>query len=247
MRCLPNSEPGGFFIIIPSIYAVAKACYFGRKQQFGGEMESYFHWFDLLGIAVFAVSGTLAAWRNQMDGFGVIVLASVTAIGGGTLRDVILNTPVIWINNNSYFYAILLAAGATILLVRNRLTIPHNTLQLFDALGLAFFVIMGTQKALDHGTSTMVAILLGTMSGVCGGMIRDVLCREVPMVFRGELYAVTCIVGGIVYTGLLALGVTQFPAMISGMAALLMLRLAAMKWQLTIPVFSKHHNELNEP
>ncbi|MDP2714328.1 trimeric intracellular cation channel family protein [Rheinheimera sp.] len=210
-------------------------------------MEHYFHWFDLLGIAVFAVSGTLAAWRKQMDGFGVIVLASVTAIGGGTLRDLILNVPVIWINNNSYFYAIFIAAAATILLVRNRLTIPHNTLQLFDALGLAFFVIMGTQKALDHGTSTMVAILLGTMSGVCGGMIRDVLCRDIPMVFRGELYAVTCIFGGVVYTGLLALGVAQLPAMLSGMAALLLLRLAAMKWQLTIPVFSKHHNELNEP
>jgi len=210
-------------------------------------MEHYFHWFDLLGIAVFAVSGTLAAWRKQMDGFGVIVLASVTAIGGGTLRDLILSAPVIWINNNSYFYAIFIAATGTILLVRNRLTIPHNTLQLFDALGLAFFVIMGTQKALDYGTSTMVAILLGTMSGVCGGMIRDVLCRDIPMVFRGELYAVTCIFGGVVYTGLLALGVAQLTAMLSGMTALLLLRLAAMKWQLTIPVFSKHHNELNEP
>lgn len=210
-------------------------------------MELYFHWFDLLGIAVFAISGTLAAWRNQMDGFGVIVLASVTAIGGGTLRDVILDLPVIWINDNSYFYAIVVAAVATILLVRNRLTIPHNTLQFFDALGLAFFVIMGTQKALDHGTSTMVAILLGTMSGVCGGMIRDVLCREIPMVFRGELYAVTCIVGGVVYTSLLAFGVSQLVAMLCGMVSLLLMRLAALKWQITVPVFVKHHNELNEP
>jgi uncharacterized membrane protein YeiH len=210
-------------------------------------MESYFHWFDLLGIAVFAISGTLAAWRKQMDGFGVIVLASVTAIGGGTLRDLILDVPVIWINNNSYFYAIFIAAVGTILLVRNRLTVPHNTLQLFDALGLAFFVIMGTQKGLDNGTSTLVAIMLGTMSGVCGGMIRDVLCREVPMVFRGELYAVTCIVGGGVYTGLLALGSAQLIAMLCGMTALLLLRLAAIKWQLTIAVFSKHHSELNEP
>jgi uncharacterized membrane protein YeiH len=210
-------------------------------------MESYFHWFDLLGIAVFAISGTLAAWRKQMDGFGVIVLASVTAVGGGTLRDLILDVPVIWINDNSYFYAIFIAVVATILLVRNRLTVPHNTLQLFDALGLAFFVVMGTQKGLDNGTSTMVAILLGTISGVCGGMIRDVLCREVPMVFRGELYAVTCIVGGAVYTGLLALGAAQLTAMLCGMLALLALRLAAIKWQITIPVFSKHHSDLNEP
>ena len=201
-------------------------------------MESYFHWFDLLGIAVFAISGTLAAWRNQMDGFGVIVLASVTAIGGGTLRDLILNAPVIWINNNSYFYAIFIAAAATILLVRNRLTIPHNTLQLFDALGLAFFVIMGTQKALDHGTSTMVAILLGTMSGVCGGMIRDVLAREVPMVLQKEIYATACILGGILYTLALEVNVDRVTAMLISMLGVFGLRVAAIYWHLSLPTFS---------
>ena len=202
---------------------------------------------EVVATLAFALSGILVGARKRLDAVGVCVVAFLAAFGGGTLRDLILDVPVIWINNNSYFYAIFIAAIGTILAVRNRLTIPHNTLQLFDALGLAFFVIMGTQKALDNGTSAMVAIMLGTMSGVCGGMIRDVLCREVPMVFRGELYAVTCIFGGVVYTGLLALGVAQLPAMLSGMLALLLLRLAAMKWQLTIPVFSKHHNELNEP
>lgn len=207
-------------------------------------MEFYFHWFDLLGIAVFAISGTLAAWRKQMDGFGVIVLATVTAIGGGTLRDLILDSPVIWLSNNSYFLAIFVAAGLTILAVRNRLVIPNNTLQIADAIGLAFFVIMGTQKALDHGTSGFVAIMMGTMSGVCGGMIRDVLCREIPMVFRGELYAITCIFGGLVYVQLLDFGVAQMPAMLAGMAALLTLRLAAIRWHLTIPVFGKKADDL---
>ncbi|KKK99945.1 trimeric intracellular cation channel family protein [Rheinheimera mesophila] len=207
-------------------------------------MEIYFHWFDLLGIAVFAISGTLAAWRKQMDGFGVIVLATVTAIGGGTLRDLILDSPVIWLSDNSYFLAIFAAAGFTILAVRNRVLIPNNTLQIADAIGLAFFVIMGTQKALDHGTSGFVAIMMGTMSGVCGGMIRDVLCREIPMVFRGELYAITCIFGGLVYVQLLGFGVAQMPAMLIGMAALLALRLAAIRWHLTIPVFGKKANDL---
>jgi uncharacterized membrane protein YeiH len=207
-------------------------------------MELYFHWFDLLGIAVFAISGTLAAWRKQMDGFGVIVLATVTAIGGGTLRDLILDSPVIWLSNNSYFLAIFIAAGLTILAVRNRLVIPNNTLQIADAIGLAFFVIMGTQKALDHGTSGFVAIMMGTMSGVCGGMIRDVLCREIPMVFRGELYAITCIFGGLVYVQLLGFGLAQMPAMLAGMAALLTLRLAAIRWHLTIPVFGKKADDL---
>jgi uncharacterized membrane protein YeiH len=207
-------------------------------------MELYFHWFDLLGIAVFAISGTLAAWRKQMDGFGVIVLATVTAIGGGTLRDLILDSPVIWLTDNSYFLAIFSAAVLTILLVRNRLVIPNNTLQIADAIGLAFFVIMGTQKALDHGTSGFVAIMMGTMSGVCGGMIRDVLCREIPMVFRGELYAITCIFGGLVYVQLLGFGIEQMPAMLAGMVALLALRLAAIRWHLTIPVFGKKANDL---
>ena len=202
-------------------------------------MELYFHWFDLMGIAVFAISGTLAAWRKQMDGFGVIVLATVTAIGGGTLRDLILDVPVIWLSINDYFYAIFGATALTILLVRNRLTIPNNALQIADAVGLAFFVIMGTQKALDHGTSNFVAIMMGTMSGVCGGMIRDVLCREIPLVFRGELYAVTCIFGGLVYTGLLDVGVDKMPAMLAAMTGLLLLRLAAIRWHLTIPVFSR--------
>ncbi len=202
-------------------------------------MELYFHWIDLLGIAVFAVSGTLAAWRKQMDGFGVVVLATVTAIGGGTVRDVILDVPVIWLSDNSYFYAIFAAAALTILLVRKRLTIPNNALQIADAIGLAFFVIMGTQKALDHGTSDFVAIMMGTMSGVCGGMIRDVLCREIPLVFRGELYAVCCIFGGLVYTQLLAFNTPAMTAMPLAMLALLALRLAAIRWHLTIPVFGR--------
>lgn len=207
----------------------------------------YLHWFDLMGIAVFAISGTLAAWRKQMDGFGVLVLASVTAIGGGTLRDVILDVPVVWINDNSYFIAIFSAALLTILLLRKRLTIPNNTLQFFDAIGLAFFVIMGTQKALDLGTSNLVAVMMGTMSAVAGGMIRDVLCRDIPMVFRGELYAVTCIVGGVVYILALHAGASTLLAMVLGMISLFSLRLAAIKWQLTIPVFGKHQADLGEP
>lgn len=202
-------------------------------------MEQLFHWFDLLGIAVFAVSGTLAAWRKQMDGFGVIVLATVTAIGGGTLRDVILDVPVIWLADNSYFYAIFAAAALTILLMRKRLTIPNNALQIADAIGLAFFVVMGCQKALAHGTSDFVAIMMGTMGGVCGGMIRDVLCREIPLVFRGELYAVTCIFGGLLYTQSLNLGLNALPAMLIGMSGCLLLRLAAIRWHLTIPVFGR--------
>lgn len=207
----------------------------------------YLHWFDLMGIAVFAVSGTLAAWRKQMDGFGVLVLATVTAIGGGTLRDVILDVPVVWINDNSYFIAIFSAALMTIFLLRKRMTIPNNTLQCFDAVGLAVFMVIGTQKALDLGTSNLVAVMMGTISAVAGGMIRDVLCRDIPMVFRGELYAVTCIIGGIIYITAQQLGASPLLAMMLGMFSLLIVRLAAIRWQLTIPVFGKHPSGLGEP
>lgn len=202
-------------------------------------MEQIFQWFDWMGLAVFACSGTLAAWRKQMDGFGVLVLALVTAIGGGTLRDTILDVPVAWLHNDTTFYVIFGAAAITILLVRKRMTIPNNALQIADAIGLAFFVIMGCQKALEHGASSMVAIIMGTMSGVCGGMIRDVLCREIPLVFRGELYAFTCIFGGLVYTQALAFQVSALPAMCMGMVACLALRLAAIRWHITIPVFGR--------
>jgi len=202
-------------------------------------METLFYWIDLLGIAVFAASGTLAAWRKQMDGFGVLVLATVTAIGGGTIRDLILDVPVVWLKNDSYFYAIFAAAVLTILLVRKRLTIPNNAMQIADAIGLAFFVVMGCQKALAHGASDFVAIILGTISGVCGGMIRDVLCREIPLVFRGELYAVTCIFGGLIYTTLLSWQMNPAIATGCGMLGCLLLRLAAIRWHLTIPVFGR--------
>lgn len=202
-------------------------------------MEHIFQWIDWMGLAVFACSGTLAAWRKQIDGFGVLVLAMVTAIGGGTLRDLILDVPVAWLHNDQTFYVIFGSAAVTILLLRNRLTIPPYALQIADAIGLAFFVIMGCQKALDHGTSDAGAIVLGTMSGVCGGMIRDVLCREIPLVFRGELYAMTCIFGGLVYTQALAIQLSPLTSSMLGMSACLGLRFAAMRWHLTIPVFGK--------
>lgn len=205
----------------------------------GVGMDQVFQWFDWMGLAVFASSGTLAAWRKQMDGFGVLVLALVTAIGGGTIRDTILDVPVAWLHNDTTFYVIFGAAALTILLVRKRLTIPNNALQIADAIGLAFFVVMGCQKALDHGASNMVAIIMGTISGVCGGMIRDVLCREIPLVFRGELYAFTCIFGGLVYTQSLALQLPPLWSMSLGMLACLLLRLAAIRWHLTIPVFGR--------
>ncbi|WP_102797636.1 trimeric intracellular cation channel family protein [Bowmanella denitrificans] len=204
-------------------------------------MSHWLHWIDLLGVAVFAISGTLMAYRKHMDGFGVIVLASVTAIGGGTLRDMILDLPVFWVQQPDFLYAILVAAIVTILWLRVTHKFPYQTLLVADALGIAFFNIMGLQKALDQGTGPFIAIVMGTMTGVFGGLIRDVICREIPLVLKGELYATTCIVGGMLYVACLALGIPDVPAMIAAMLATLLLRLGAIRWHWQLPVFQGSH------
>ena len=200
-------------------------------------MTHWIHWIDLAGVAVFAVSGTLLAFRKQMDGFGVVVLASVTAIGGGTVRDMILDVPVFWLQSPDFLYAILAAAVATIIWLRVTHRFPHQLLLAADAMGLAFFNAMGVQKAVDHGTGALVAIVMGTMTGVFGGLIRDVICRDVPLVLKSELYATTCIFGGIAYFISLGTGASVHLALLAAMTATLALRFAAIRWHLQLPVF----------
>ena len=203
-------------------------------------MEQYFHWFDLLGVAVFAISGTLMAYRKHMDGFGVLVLASVTAIGGGTIRDLMLGLPVFWVHDQSFLIAILATAVATIIWLRFQDFIPRRTLLIADAIGLSFFVVMGTQKALEAGSSSLIAIVMGTITGSFGGLIRDVMCQETPLVLKGQLYATAAILGGVVYTQSLALGISIYPAMVAAMLVILLSRLAAIKWDLGFEVFKPH-------
>ncbi len=200
-------------------------------------ITEFLHWFDLLGVAVFAISGTLMAYRKQLDGFGVIVLASVTAIGGGTVRDVTLDIPVFWVADQSFLIAILITAFLTILWLRVHPDIPRKALLLADAIGLSFVVVMATQKALTHGTSDLIAVVMGTITGAFGGLIRDVMCNEIPLVLRGELYATAAVIGGFTYTQILGLGIETYTAMTIAMLVTLVCRLAAIKWDLHFPVF----------
>jgi uncharacterized membrane protein YeiH len=192
---------------------------------------------DLVGIMVFAFSGTLMAHAKKMDGFGVIVLASVTAIGGGTIRDLLLDAPIFWLREPSYIYAILLGCIVAIIWLNRSKKIPDKTLELADAIGLALFVVMGTQKAFSYQVSDVTAIILGTMTGCFGGMLRDVLANEVPMIFKREMYATCCIVGGAVYVLLLKVDLTETIAPFVAFAIVLSLRLAGLKWKWTIHVF----------
>ena len=206
-------------------------------------MDLWLHWVDLAGVAVFAMSGTLMAFKKHMDGFGVVVLASVTAIGGGTLRDMILDLPVFWVQDPSFFYAILVAAFGTIIWLRNSHRFPMHYLLVADAIGLAFFNVMGLQKALAYGAHPLVAIALGTMTGVFGGLIRDVISGEIPLVLKGELYATTCIVGGVGYIAASAVGVAQTSCMAISVCLTLTVRLLAMRRQWHLPVFRPEHHD----
>lgn len=203
-------------------------------------MENWLYWIDLAGVAVFAISGTLMAFKKHMDGFGVVVLAAVTAIGGGTVRDMILNVPVYWLTDHNFFIVILLAALTTIGLLRITHWFPLRYLLLADAIGLAFFNMMGLQKALSLGTTPLVAIFLGVMTGVFGGLIRDVICREIPLVLKGELYAMTCVAGGVAYIAVEYATGHMHLAMLVCVCTTLLMRLAAIHWHWHFWVFKAH-------
>jgi uncharacterized membrane protein YeiH len=167
----------------------------------------------------------------------VVVLSAVTAIGGGTIRDVILQTPVFWVKNPVYLYVILATAVLTIIFIRCPKRIPKRLLLVSDAFGLALFAVLGTEKALSLGAAVPVAIVMGTMSGVAGGMIRDVLCNVIPMILRKEIYATAAILGGTLYTLLLYFHLAQYIAIIGSILGALSLRLAAIYWRVTLPAF----------
>ena len=154
---------------------------------------------NMFGVAVFAVSGALTAGRKSLDPFGVIVIAVITAIGGGTIRDLLLdNRPIFWIADPAYLVVILAAALATLVYARFRRP-PRGSLLVADAFGLALFTVTGAQTAETAEVSGLIVILMGTITGVAGGILRDVLCAEIPLILRREIYATASIAGASVY------------------------------------------------
>jgi len=197
------------------------------------------HLLDYAGVAVFAISGALAAGRKSLDMLGVVVIALVTATGGGTIRDILLDrNPVFWIGNPMYVVVIVIAALATIPYTR-WMRPPLQMLQIADALGLAFFSIAGAQVAIAAGHSGLIAVIMATITGAFGGLLRDVLCNEIPMILRkGQLYAVAVIVGASVYVLLLEVGISRWPATIAGMLTVAGFRFGAIVWNWSLPVYS---------
>lgn len=202
-------------------------------------MTGVVYWLDMAGVIVFALSGVILACRSKMDPFGMLVLAAVTGIGGGTLRDLVLGVrPVFWVNDPTYLWVILATVGISLVGFHYIHRLSRGVLPIADAFGLALFTVIGTHKALLLGTSGVVAVLMGMMTGVAGGMIRDMLAQRVPMVLREEIYATAAMAGGTVYVALQALNAPPNVSIATALTITLGLRLAAIHWHLALPVFA---------
>ncbi|MBE0615652.1 MAG: trimeric intracellular cation channel family protein [Burkholderiales bacterium] len=188
-------------------------------------------------VAVSAITGVLEAGRKPIDLFGVVLVALTSALGGGTMRDLLLERPVFWVANQTFLVAALAAGVLTFVLVR-LVRLPANLFLVPDALGLALFTIIGTQVAMNYGAPWFVASFLGLVTGAFGGVLRDILCNEVPLVFSGELYATASWAGAILFIALLHAGVDGTVAGLAAMAAIFLLRIAAIHWHLRLPGFA---------
>ncbi|MBL7743971.1 MAG: trimeric intracellular cation channel family protein [Chitinophagaceae bacterium] len=192
---------------------------------------------DILGTFSFAVSGAFLAMQKRLDPFGVLVLSFVTAIGGGTLRDVMIgNLPVSWLRNETATIVIFASAIATMFFGRF-LKQFTTTLFLFDALGLGLFTIIGIELAINKHFSIGVCITLGTITACFGGVIRDVLLNEVPLLFRKEIYALACIAGGLVYFLFMQMSIDPGFSKIACILLIFAMRVLAVRYHLSLPRF----------
>ena len=158
-----------------------------------------FYLLDIIGTMAFALSGALTAMNKRLDPFGILIIAFVTAVGGGTLRDVLIGrTPVGWMLNLNYVYVIFIGYILAILF-RKRFDKLRKSLFLFDTVGLGVFTLICLEKGISIGLHPIICTALGTMTACFGGVIRDILCNEIPVIFRKEIYATICILGGIVF------------------------------------------------
>ncbi|HEX7455594.1 MAG TPA: trimeric intracellular cation channel family protein [Gallionella sp.] len=190
---------------------------------------------DLCAVAVCAITATLEARRRELDLFGVIVIAVISGIGGGTVRDILLGRlPVYWIHNPIYVVVGMVAGTLTFFLGR-RIKLPKNFFLIPDAVGLALFTVIGTSIALKFDTPWLIASLMGVITGVFGGVIRDILCNEVPLIFRTDIYATASLAGALLLIVLDHFDVSHNRAILLSMTAIVVIRLAAIRWHIHLP------------
>lgn len=190
---------------------------------------------DILGTAAFALSGVLVAMEKRLDLFGVLIIAFVTAIGGGTLRDLLIgNTPVVWMRDLTYVITIVIAVVLGILFVK-QLKYFRKSLFLFDTIGIGLYTLLGIEKGLQAELSPLMCIALGTMTASFGGVLRDILCNEIPVIFRKEIYATACILGGASYFLFNQLPWEERYANIAAILVVIILRILAVRQGIQLP------------
>ena len=190
------------------------------------------------GTFSFAVSGAFAAMQKRLDVFGVLIIAFATSVGGGTLRDILLgDTPVFWLKNANYSLLILITA-ITAMIFWKKIKSLKITLFLFDSLGLGFFTIVGLEKGLAYDLSPKICVALGTVTGCFGGITRDILLNNIPLIFRKEIYATACIVGGLMYLLLSYFNVDETIVKVVSVSVVFVIRIVAVRFNLVLPRIS---------
>ena len=190
---------------------------------------------DILGTFAFAISGALVALDKKFDIFGVIIIAFVTAVGGGMLRDVLINAhPINWIGDLNYLYIIFSAVLFTFLF-KSKIAYLSKTMFLFDTIGISVFTLLGLQKGLSYDLHPIIAIIMGMISAVFGGVLRDVLTAKIPLIFEKEVYASACLTGGISYLILHYFKVDENINFIVSAIVIASIRAVAVKFHLELP------------
>ncbi len=190
---------------------------------------------DILGTIAFAISGVLVAMNKRMDPFGVFIIGFVTAVGGGTLRDLLIgSTPVFWMRDMTFIYVITAAAFLAVVF-RNQIKHLRKSLFLFDTIGIGLYTVIGIEKGLNAELHPIICIALGTMSACFGGVLRDILCNEIPVIFRKEVYATACIFGGVTYFVLREFIADQNLIFVIALSVVITIRLLAVVFKISLP------------
>lgn len=189
---------------------------------------------DYIGTFAFAISGIRLASAKRFDWFGAYVVGFVTAVGGGTIRDLLLDVTPFWMQQSSYLVVTALALGFVILFGKYVIRL-NNTFFIFDAIGLGLFAVVGIEKSIVHDYPIWVGIIMGTLTGAAGGVLRDTLINEVPLIFRKEIYALACVFGGLIYYLCLYLGMGAILTQIVAAFSVILVRILAVKYHISLP------------
>ena len=190
---------------------------------------------DILGTIAFAISGVLVAMDKKLDVFGVLIIAFVTAVGGGTLRDLLIGIkPVGWLNAPMHLLIIVITVILAILFVK-QLKYIKKSLFLFDTIGIGLYTMVGIEKGLAANLSPVMCIALGTITACFGGVVRDILCNEIPVIFRKEIYATVCILGGLVYFLLIQFPIDNTISYSMAILTIIIMRVLAVRFKISLP------------